>query len=254
MLYHTYFESPSEKDDSNNRSLIKPSEPGSIHIYKVNNTKISQLHNPTIAIDQDANYLVAYEKREYNGSSSIWLTNSSNGTTWQPPVLHSNGLPGATKPYLEYVQDIYYILSFDFDEKRYVQVSSDGFNWSTPKPSNIFSESQSLFYSDEYILLADQTGLWLLDYEDFQNSSNDSKGKLLMPNDFTNASILMVNEYEFIIVYENSIENYNSIIFTTVQFEKPENTKNTVKWDLLVIFIILEIILVTMVVKEVARD
>ena len=75
-----------------------------------------------------------------------------------------------------------------------------------------------------------------------------------MPNDFTNASILMVNEYEFIIVYENSIENYNSVIFTTIQFEKPENTKNTVKWDLLVIFIILEIILVTMVVQEVARD
>ena len=64
----------------------------------------------------------------------------------------------------------------------------------------------------------------------------------------------MKNEFKFQIVAEDANNNYESLTLTNLDFTGPETKGTEIKWDLLVLFIILGIIILAILVNEVARE
>jgi hypothetical protein len=97
-------------------------------------------------------------------------------------------------------------------------------------------------------MVSNQTGLWL------SRISGDIVWKQLLNESFENSSILMKNEFKFQIVSENAYNDYKSLTLTNLDFTEPEPKGTEIKWDLLVLFMILGLIVLAILVNEVARE
>ena len=255
MIYHTYFESPglANEDDGDDSNLPKLHQTTSEVIFQQRNNT-TRLQNPTIARDKGADYLVAFDEVCKNGSSTIKLIYSHDSKTWTPRDLPASTFTGANKPYLEFIQDHYFILSYKHNTTRYIQTSPNGRTWSPPTPSELFIENQSISYNKNYLLLTSKGGLRVFNYSDFEISMGNASGHLILEKAIGNASILKIHDYKFMIVHEDPGGIANSIVLTTVTFQPQKEAETVIKWDLLIIFIILGLFLLSLLVKEVARD
>ncbi len=250
IFYHTYFEEPTKEEFD---QIPKLAEINQIEIFNNYSNKSIRLSNPTIAMKSQNHYLIVFEKLESEGLGNIWLSNSKDGIEWSAPKLLFGNLSNIRSPYLEYIKDEFYILFFIHNNSRYISTSTDGETWSTYKPSELYYKNESVYYSEDYFLITNKTGLWRFLYKEFQ-TNNTEIGEQLISDDLSNASICHVNKYKFIIVYDNSSIGHSAIILTALLFEPIENGEAETKWDLLVIFVILGFILIFFIIQEVARD
>ena len=270
LIYHTYFESDTNKKDGNDTTIPTLLKSNSISIFQNNDNNTIDLRNPTIAMDQNGKYFVAFEKVDINGSTGIFIIRSNTNNTWTEPIIPMGNLTDATKPYLKYIQGNNLVLTFESGGKYYFQISNNGFNWTSPEPGQLFLESDMVYYSNDFHFLVNSTGLWLFNYNNLNEdrnyvinlslNSNDGPhddstvAKQIFRYNFTNPSLMKVNNEKFLIVHDKSMENLRSINLTTIYFKYPEEGKISIKWDLLAIFLIIGLFLLLMIVKEVARD
>ena len=248
IIYHTYFETETSASTEIVTKLSDFSPTSAINVFENTNNTTTQLFNPSILIDKNNHYLLAFEKVETNSASYIWLMDSSDGSTCVKPRIQFSDLAGAKRPYLEYFQEEQFRLFFYYNGKQYVSISRNGSLWSPPEPWVYSINNNSMNNLDDKLLVTNQTGLWVSDFED------GIDWQLIIKNNFTNSSITKVENYEFVIVYENSTDNYKSFNLNSVHFKKSEKSEIIIKWDLLILFIILGIIFLSIIVHEVARE
>jgi len=248
IIYHTYFETETSASTEIVTELSEFSPTSTINVFEKTNNTTTQLFNPSILIDKNNHYLLAFEKVDMNGTSYLWLTDSSDGSTWVRPRIQFSELAGAKRPYLEYFQEKQFRLFFYYNGKQYVSISRNGSQWSPPEPWIYSIINKSMNRLDDNLLVTNQTGLWISDFE------NGIDWKLMIKNNFTNSSITKVEDYEFVIVYENSTDNYKSFNLNSVHLKKSDKSEINIKWDLLILFIILGMIFLTIMVHEVARE
>ena len=129
-----------------------------------------------------------------------------------------------------------------------MQISKTGHTWSLPLVWEYDQTDETVHYGDHYIMVSNQTGLWR------SKISGDIVWEQLINESFENSSISMKNEFKFQIVSEDPKNNYESLTLTNLDFTVPETKETKIKWDLLVLFIILGIILLAILVNEVARE
>lgn len=129
-----------------------------------------------------------------------------------------------------------------------MQVSKTGHIWSLPIIWEHDQIDEGVYYGVHYIMVSNQTGLWLSKF------SGDLVWEQLLNDDFENSSILMKNDLKFQIVSEDATNNYGSLTLTNLDFTVPEIKRTEIKWDLLVLFIILGVIILAILVNEVARE
>jgi hypothetical protein len=251
IFYHTYFEETTKDDIEQLPQLVKSKK---TNIFKDYTNKSDRLYNPTIAMQSPDHYLIAFEKLGKNGSINIWFTNSLNGIDWSKPKLLFDNLSNTKMPYLEYIKDKFYVLSFLYNNSRYITTSINGDSWITPHPSELYYKNKSLYYGDDYFLMANSTGLWRVIYEDLKTGNIPLIGEQILSDNLSNASISYVNKYKFNIIHENPIDGFSSINLTTILFEPLEKNDNEVKWDLLIVFVILGFVFLVIIIQEVARD
>jgi hypothetical protein len=261
LVYHTFFESglPEEPGDigpipeflSSKSQEIKFNENDREILQNItsgaqNNTTI-QLSNPNLIKPTDEEYLLAFEAGLGN-QTTIFITRSKDKETWtEPTAIHQN-LTGISEPRLKYVQDKEYILFFKLDGEVFITTSGNGTVWSTPTHWEQSLSDKAVFESEDYILATNQTGLWLSEYE------FDSAWQRLVKDEFLNGSITKISDREFIVAHENSTHDFKSITLTTVQFKEPVKTETEIKWDLLILFIIIGVVVLALIIKEVSRE
>ena len=247
VIYNIYFESGTPNETEEAKELLELSgEPSPIYILK-NNT--NYLTNPSITMNHYNQYLIAFEK-VINGSSNIWLSESTDGRNWTSEWVFNNNLINATNPRLEYFQENEFALYYDMNGTRYIQITQNGstLEWGTPEPWEYEVEDKSVYSADKYKLVANETGFWSSDI------NGDFNWQLLWIDNFSSPAILKVNDYQFLVIHENPEGNFTSITLTIVDFAEPETDETELKWDLMILFIILGVILLGIIVQEVARE
>ena len=201
ILYQTYFESNTYEKSHKNNGIFIVSDSTSINILNnisnINNVT-PLLHNPTIAMDRKNQYLMAFEEIEVNGSSTIRLSTSKNGISWSPSWSYSYNVTNAKNPLLEYVQDKYFILTFEHEGKKYISTSKNGSEWSIPQLEEIFEKNDSIYYTKHYLLKANKTGLWFYNYKDLEHDELNDSIQQLLNTTFLNASILKIHNYKYL--------------------------------------------------------
>jgi hypothetical protein len=263
-IYDTYFEgsnSDSDKDDEEHINIPELKKSSTFVIFESSMNNNIYLRNPAITRGYKDQYLIAceeYYKTDGNISLKISIFESPDGQKWfkqTNPTIFDSNFTNPRSPQIEYVNSEYYILSVDIQSQRYISISSDGKSWTIPERSTLYFQNDSLVFNDEHVISANSTGIWLFDYDAMiETDLNLNHGQTILSNDFTNASILKVNNFKYIIAHERWSDNTTSIILTTLFFEEPDKPKTELKWDLLFIFIVLGFILLLMVVQEVSRD
>lgn len=248
IIYHTYFETETTASTEIVTEFSELSPTNVIHVLEKTSNITIQLFNPSILIDKNNHYLLAFEKVETNGTSYIWLMDSPDGSTWVRPRIQFSELGGAKEPHLEFFQEKQIRLFFYYNGTVHLSISNNGSIWSTPEPWIYGINNKSMNRLDDNLLITNQTGLWISNFE------NTIDWQLLINNNFTNSSIIKVNDYEFVIVYENSTDNYKSFNLNSLYFKKSDKSETIIKWDLLILFIILGMIFLTIIVHEVARE
>lgn len=251
MVYHTYFEEPSKEKEENNLLKIKNISSNNI-LNNISDINVG-LFNPTLIKFSDE-YLLAFEKIEKNSTINIWLSTSKNSIQWSMPKILFIKYQNANKPCLNYIKDKYLVLSFEYNSIRHISISKDSQSWGIPQSSELYKKNDSIYYGIDYILMANQSGLWRFTYNEVDRLNLAVVGDQIIHDNLSNASICNVNDNKFIVVYENSTSKNNSLIITSIIFEKPEKSDSEIKWDLLIIFIILGFMLLVIIVQEVARD
>ena len=238
IIYHTYFESTASVETDNTSEIPKLANTTSIILF-TNNNSSTQLHNPTISTNLKDHYLIAFEKVVNNSYSTIWLSESKDAITWLSPWLINNNLTDNQNPQLKYVQGQDFALYFISEGKRYIQISQNGsaFKWGAPEQWEFPLEDKSVYNSDYFFLVANQSGLWVSDVDIKVNWYQ------LMYENLTNSSIFKINDFEFLIVHENPQDNFQSITITTISFKDSGSQKTEIKWDLLILFIVIGIII-----------
>jgi hypothetical protein len=254
ILYQTYFEFDTEQTSSDDDKIPQLSGSSSVDIFKNIDNNTIQMYNPTISKDHNNHYLIAFEKVGNNGSSNIWLSSSNDGETWNQEWIFDENLKNLTNPQLKFTQQQHFILSFDHEKMTNIRYSQNGYDWSLPEPGELFIEDKSVFYGDDYLLKANNTGLWYLNYDDIDQSNYIDGQSLTNQKSFTNASIIRINDFKFIIAHENSTDRFHSIILTTIFFKELEESDTIYNWDLLIIFSILGLILVSLIIQEISHD
>ncbi len=254
IIYNVYFETPIEKKNDKTEDILEFSKTESISIFKeINNitnttNTTTQLHNPSVVFNGENQYLLAFECVETNKPITIILMQSDSGISWTPLKNLDIDLNGTKNPRLKYIQDEDFMLFYELGENRYYRLSSDGSSWSSPKSWDYDLENKSIYNKENYILIANQTGLW------FSKLGEKGEWDKFIELNFTNPAIAKISDYRFIIVHENPVDNFDSIILTTVYFKEPSDSESILKWELLILFIILGIILFGLMVHEVAQE
>lgn len=254
MLYQTYFESDTEETSSDDDKIPQISGSSTINIFKNIDNNTIQIFNPTISKDHNNRYLIAFERIGNNGTSNVWLSSSNGGETWNQEWVYDESLENLTNPQLKFTQQQHFILSYEHDGMTNISYSKNGHDWSSPEPGELFVEDKSVFYGDDYLFKANQTGLWYLNYDDIDQTNYIDGQSLPLQKSFTNASIIRINDYKFIIAHENSTDGSRSIILTTIFFKELEEPDTIYNWDLLIIFSILGLIFLSLIIQEISHD
>jgi hypothetical protein len=254
MVYDTYFEgSGKSSEDTNELPKLLDSKSENIFQDSFNNSTFG-LYNPTISKNDDNIFLIVFEKMKSNGSTELWLSNSSDGEKWSKPVQILNQILNSTEPHLIPLDGQNFILSFEVLGQRYISISNDRIIWSDPEPSELYSEIGSVYYDKEYILVANENGLIRYRIEELESQNFSNTGEVIINKQMINVSFVKIKETNLKIVHENFENNNDSIVLTTLKFEKPDGDSTEIKWDLLIIFLIIGFILVIMIVQEIAHD
>ncbi len=263
-IYDTYYEESNSDSDKEDKVIINTPElkkTSTLEIFQSSINNTIYLRNPAIIRGSKDQYLIAceeYYKTDGNTSSKISIFESSDGQKWFKqvyPTIFDRNFSNPRSPQMEYVNSEYFIMSFDIQLQRYISISTNGKSWTTPERSTLYFQNDSMVYNDEYVILANNTGIWLYDYDVMIDSEvNLDHGQIILSNDFTNSSILKVNNNKYIIAHERWSDNTTSIVLTTLFFEEPDKSETKLKWGLLIIFIVLGFILLLMIIQEVSRD
>jgi hypothetical protein len=254
MVYHTYLEEPTDSDHKN--KIHDLSNISSIDILNdLDNKNITtQLFNPSVTIIPDGQYFIVFEKNDINGTFRICISNSNDGISWSSPKILFKDINYTRYPTIHYFQDQYLILSFEINGTRHISLSENGIEWTPPERSEHYDKNDLIYYAKNYFILANQSGVWYINYKEIDIEEDSRMSEQLLAGDHSNASILYLNEQTFIVVNENSTDGYSSIIITTLFFQESSNKDSEIKWDLLIIFVILGFILLVIIVQEVAHD
>jgi hypothetical protein len=263
-IYDTYFEDSTNSnsdEDTNNDAYPKLKESSSIIIYKGGDNQTSYIKNPTISIGDNGHYLIPceeYNQIDNNNRSGISLITSPDGKKWSRPhslEIFNHNLVNPKSPQLTYVNNEYYVLSIAIHQDRYFSISQDGKSWSPPERSELHYYNDSIIYEEDYMIIANNTGLWSFNYNvDMDSKKPFGQGINLLSYGLRNASIEKINNYKYLIVHENISNNNTSIVLTTIFLKHPNKEETALKWDLLLIFVVLGLILLLMIIREVSRD
>jgi hypothetical protein len=262
FIYDTYYESRSSDTNSNDTQLPEISEYTSIDIlanhsiYNIGNdtlnnnlTNISQstfLHNPSIAKSSPKHYYLAYIV-EVRNKTSVWFSETIDGNKWQTPWTTENNFTNANNPVLTFSKNQQFKLFYEQNEKSFLRVSEDAILWSAAEPWEFRLEEESIYYSENNIFTTNSTGFWVSSFDE------EISWQSLMTTNFTNASIMQINNNNFIIIHENSTNNHSSFILTTITFKTHPEQKLEPKWELMVVFVIMGIILLSIMIQEIAH-
>jgi hypothetical protein len=254
MIYDTYFEGSSESSDDKN-DLPKLLDSKSVYIFhdSFDNSTLG-FYNPTIAKNDNNIYLIVFEKLKNDGSTELWFSNSSDGKKWSEPVHILNQILNSTKPHLITLDGQNFILSFEVLGQKYISIYNDPLIWNDPEPSELYSEVSPIYYDKEYIIIANETGLTRYCIEDLEDRNLSNTGEVIIKKQMVNVSFVKIKDTCLKIVHENVDNNNDSIVLTTLDFDKLDDESTDIKWDLLIIFVIIGSILVIMIVQEIARD
>ena len=253
MVYHTYFETPTISEEKT--TIPKTSDIDTIEIFQIDeNISTYSFHNPTIAKSTDDLFLMGVQKLNINGTSEILLFSSKDGRTWSELNVFQVDMSEMKNPKINYVNGQYFVLLFESNGNNYITTSNDGQNWTAPELSGFDDNEKSVYYETDFLLVANQTGLWILNYNELQDPDSMAEAECILKTQTTNASLLKLNDDKYMVIYENNYDGSNTIALTTITFSFPEKDEPDLKWDLLIIFIILGIILLFLIVKEVAHD
>ena len=212
----------------------------------MNNTTI-HFHKPTITEASDEDLFIAFEVNTEN-QTTIWLSYSSDGKSWSTPWVAQKNLTQTRNPYLQYITLGQFRLFYEIQGEQFITVSNNGTTWSTPTAWEHDIVDKAMYYDENYIMISNHTGLWVSDFDD-----DNINWRRLVHNEFLNSSILRIDEYKFLIIHENSTNDHESLSLTTVDFKKPADGETEIKWDLLIVFIVIGLIILAIMVQEVAH-
>lgn len=264
IIYNIYFETdPTEKTQDADKSIhffrststnifydqieyIKSSISTNGLNISLENTSV-YLHQPTITKGLEDKYYIAFEVKITN-HSTIWLADSTDGKTWSIPWLVQKNLTGAANPYLHFITPNQFRLFYEIENERFISVSNNGTIWSEPSPWERPIEDKAVYYGESQIIISNHTGLWASDFKD-----DNVNWQKLMQDHFINSSLLHINDYEFKVIYENTTNDHQSLILTTIYFKEPPVEDSEIKWDLLIVFIVIGLLILAIMVQEVAH-
>lgn len=260
IIYHLYFESETTDKDENDTETLQLLRSDSISILHdqmeyfksatsdegTNDTTI-HFHRPTITEASDGELFIAFEVKTEN-KTTIWLSYSNDATFWSTPWIAQKNVTQTRYPYLQYNALGQFRLFYEISGDQFVTVSNNGTTWGAPTTWEHDIVDKAMYYGKNYIMISNHTGLWVSNFDD-----DNINWRRLVENEFLNSSILRIDEYEFLIIHENSTNDHESLSLTTVDLKKPADGETIIKWDLLIVFIVIGLIILATMVQEVAH-
>jgi hypothetical protein len=262
-IYNTYFES-NDQDKSNvdddlprianvlihdlleNKSFVQNS---SLNESILKNISTIQIHSPSITESDVGDSYISFIM-EIENESSIWFTKTSDDIFWAKPWLGLNDFTNLTDLNdlnLEFSNSNNFRLFYEKNGFQFLSISNDAVSWSPSEPWNYQIEDRSISITENEIFSANHTGLWVSDFKD------QITWHQLFSQNFSNASILNLDDEKLLIVHENATNSSTTLTITTIELRSPTIKDLEPRWDLLIIFIILGLILLYIMIQEVAH-
>jgi hypothetical protein len=254
IVYDTYFEK-SESKNEDQKVLPRITEKDDVEVFfNYNNTTIHNVYEPSIAIDTEGNYFISFITRIDDKEEFVWHSHSTNKEDWVEPKLIFEYSGNVSDLYLDYIESHFFSLTIKLNGVNYLTTSLDGLTWSDINKTELFIKNGSICYEDGYVIYINHLGVNIFHYENLNELGIQSNSQLVIEYSYKNPSILKIDDNRFLIVHENENNNQSSVIITTFELDFSEPTKDEIKWDILIIFLIMFLILIFMIIKEIAHD